>query len=253
MGDPLLWLDSADIPSKWGSGIVQTANEYNIIKALDEEAGFRELAAKVSATKNKAPIDCNGVLRPASRFSIFADFCFGDESIEVSRKYLRRGVLENLSKKYLAKLKTHAIQGEPALRLALLIAGALSLGVDLPPEAPITLRLLVNMSESITTLAREQTAGALDRYKIGEPYDFGNRTLFEAIAAAQATKAGLNVGEVTTMEHAGPIKYIEVRDAEYDANEENPVQTLTYAVAPATDEELGFPVCYAYDVCGAFG
>jgi len=63
--------------------------EYIITMDLDEAFGLRELRAKINGRIGAT----NKLL--GNRFCINAELCYGPESVEITRKYLDAGALQN--------------------------------------------------------------------------------------------------------------------------------------------------------------
>lgn len=229
-----------------GTGILQTGREYDIVNALDEELGLRELRAKVNGkagiTEDSTP----------NRFSINAEFCYGSRSIEIMRKYLDSGVLEDYLHQRFFKTD-RCLTGGDAQTVATIGACAISLGSQLPEKLAHHLELMMqpayarhmkekNPNGAMTTRARLQLKEALSAYRPGTRYSYSNKTFLEASMSRMLPIKGAKVDRVF---EAGSSKIIVMKLPNG--------QTLPQVIGPPSDEEVGQTPIHPNHVCGGCG
>ncbi|KAK3651627.1 hypothetical protein LTR56_004356 [Elasticomyces elasticus] len=171
-------MSSAPFPI-WGEGgILQWREDHTVMMFLDDEANLWDLMARLHT-----PLLQEVPKALVNRYSLYREYCFGEESTDIVRKYLDSGVLKLLADKYLEMLKKDE-QHPKGFRvghvLILLATGALSHGATLPVELENALpKLLKNPTAHAHPFARKQVQKALQEYIQGTKYDFGNETMDE--------------------------------------------------------------------------
>jgi hypothetical protein len=233
------------------TGILMTDLEHRTMIDLDEEFGLRELRAKIHG---RAGLDI-GKDGFHNHLSINADFCYGTGSVEIVRKYLNTGVLQNYYDKTYGQ--DRCWDGTDATKYTVLGACLLTLGCVLPEKMlPKLESLMCPLYQAVvhqrqpdcyiaqmTPLARQQLLAAIDSYQPDRSYTYGNKHRFEA----KLTNAIADLGpdHTTTIKDVGSTKVIEITKAG---------QTLfSQHIGVPSDSDLGLRACYPYNVCGGCG
>ena len=100
----------------------------------------------------------------------------GTASVAIVRKYLDSGVLSKIVEQTMANLSSD--RNGSTFLLTILAACAMSLGSKLSTELKDFLE--ENPSSAVPLRAKWQMKKALGEYSSGTPYNFGNRTMYEA-------------------------------------------------------------------------
>lgn len=219
-----------------GSGILQSQRERQIICNYEEKFGLRELRAKIN---DKAKFKLEN-MQPF-RLAIAAEFCYGTVGVEISRKYLDSGPLEE---EFAAlDVLIIAARGEKAgFEFVTLIASAMTLGCTIPTKSKNFLRMIVKskgMDVFCTPEARAQLDKATLSYVDGTPYDFGNTTMYEN------NFGKMFVGSTTTTSNVGCVKFLKTILPNG--------KDIPQIIGPPDDEELGVTPIHPYEVCASCG
>ncbi|KAK5731243.1 hypothetical protein LTR15_001182 [Elasticomyces elasticus] len=246
----------------WGEGgIMQWTEDQAVLMILDNEANLPDLMSRLHT-----PLLQQKPKAETNRYSLFAEWCLGDGSVEIMRKYLDSGVLNVLVEKYLDLSKES--ENQPGKKvyghtLIVLAAGALSLGANLPVKLENALpKLLKDPDSHPHQVAREQVQKALQHYVQGIPYDYGNETKDEA---SIKEVAGVRRVKLTTTHH-GLLKTISIVSLEGETFPRNkgpgsriatigpPANTgINYVEAGSFYKGSGLKPCWRYDLCGGCG
>ncbi|KAK5736233.1 hypothetical protein LTR17_007573 [Elasticomyces elasticus] len=244
----------------WGEGgILQWFEDHTVLMNLDDEANVRDLMSRLHT-----PLLQQEPKAETNRYSLYREYCYGEERSEIMRRYLDSGVLKLLTDKYLEMLKKGE-QHPKGFRighiLVLLAAGALSRGATLPIELGNALpKLLKDPNVHPKPLARKQMQKALQEYVQGTPYDFGNETMGEA--SIKASK-GLRKTKLKTT-FVGVFEQVTIVSFEGESpNINNQVGDIIASIGPPENTGIGYaswdfkaagiPNCWRYDVCGGCG
>lgn len=222
--------------------MLQAFKDYEIICALDEELGMRELRAKVN---DKAGIKAKYA---PNRFSIHRELCYHAKSVEVVRKYLDSGVLSEYVFEYFKK-GDRCWTGEDYRRYHVLVACAMTLGCILPEsireemdgmQNPAYVKIIRREQPewALKPLANNQLKKALAEYEDGEPYDFGNKTMLEV-------SMGRMFHGTTTVKDVGGHKIIEITQKNGEV--------IPQITGPPDDEELCLDTVYPNHLCATCG
>ncbi|KAK4894490.1 hypothetical protein LTR27_007376 [Elasticomyces elasticus] len=275
-------MSSAPLPT-WGEGgILQWREDHTVTMNLDDEANLRDLMARLHT-----PLLQQVPKALVNRYSLYREYCFGEESSEIVRKYLDSGVSKLLADRYLDVLKKgekHSKGFRIGHILIILAAGVLSHGATLPIELknalPILVRICLASLEAVLfsleltrpvqlkdpaahthPLARQQMQKALLDFVQGTPYDFGNETMDESrlkrMLGLRKTKLSTHLDrvfrETTVVSFEG-----ETPNEIYDG-----VEDVLATAGPPENVNMGFNVppggkpdhttTWQYNVCGGCG
>ncbi|KAF2105335.1 hypothetical protein BDV96DRAFT_377107 [Lophiotrema nucula] len=225
----------------WGNGILMSRAEYLTAMDFDEAFGLRELRHKLSASIG----DTNDAV--VSRYSINAEFCYGRNSIEIVRRYLDTGVLEKHYEKHYNNGSCWT--KNEGFEFTVLVACVMSLGCKLPEtmrsrlqkmQHPAYRNLVLQKHPNsslakMKPLAQKQLEQALENYRDGYPYSYGNAPFLEIMSLRnfKPTSAKIRLSR--------DIKVIELTMP-------NGVVIPNF-VGPPGDEEVGLKPVHPYHVC----
>lgn len=222
--------------------MLETTLEYEATKDFDEQLGLRELRAKVNG---KAGITDHFL---PNQFSIGAEHNYGTHSIEIVRAYLDSGALIRLLEGDLWK-DNRCWTPFDGHRYITFVAGVMSVGAKLPAKMkdglpklvhPAYIKHIKNVDASFvrSALAIKQFKQAIETYKEGEPYNWGNKTFLEASITAMMPGK-------TTIKNFGHLKVLELTVSNG--------MMIPQVIGPPTDEELGAAPIHAALVCAHCG
>ena len=170
-------------------------------------------------------------------------------SIEITRKYLDSGVLTQSLDDESFK-KDRCWDGNDMHRFTTLTASVMTLGCVLPPKMWISIEKTqpsayqehvktIDPSQALTPLARAPMKKVFANYKVGVPYDFGNKTFLDNLVG------NVLPGLVASTEDVGGLKSFEST-----LSGGNPVASM---LGPPSDEEMGLTPIYSNAICATCG
>ena len=179
--------------------------------------------------------------------------CHGTGSIEIVRKYLDAGILQDIYDKHYNGTK--CMLGPDATMFVILGACALTLGCTIPPTMLEKLSAMINPAyqvavrqkypdnyvANLSSLACQQLVDAITNHVPGLPYSFGNQTFDEYMAVLGCPYPDLS----TTVRTVGSEKFVDV----FSGGE----LLVAHAAERPTAEELGYRIVHPYGVCGGCG